>query len=112
MKNKTLIAIALVGLFPFTALASGKYLGDIDECPHQDALMSKIFASTLNEGNMNCVSLSEERLTVPVRLFFSEGYVDENWEIIHRTGESDNGVSYQQVALDRPNGMPVIPTSY
>lgn len=83
-----------------------------DECPRQDDLMSKIFGPTLNEGNMNCVSLSEERLTVPVRLFFSEGYVDEKWEIIHKTGESDNGSNYQQVSLHRPNGMPVIPTSY
>lgn len=82
-----------------------------DECPSQGAFMTKVFGPSPNDGASNCIVLSKDRSTVPVRIFLPSGAVIEEWEIHRETGETESGRFYKRTSLKRPDGTLVVPAS-
>lgn len=66
------------------------HIAGFDECPKQDPVMTKFFGQARDEGSFSCVVINNERSSVKFALALPSGAVTETWQVIRKSGKTNN----------------------
>lgn len=79
-----------------------------EECPKRDVETIKIFGTSYNDGDHNCIVLSRNKATVTANLLLTSDSIRDQWTVERQYSEFA-GQKYLRVTLRRSDGTLISP---